>query len=103
MLKEKHPNYLMRDVLCEIGSARGDYFSYQVFIDEDFKGNRKAPQIFHYSMSAIDISIRIIETAFEEKEETRQLLNAKNLENKDGFKFNGVTGRERISKIKNET
>lgn len=90
-----HPNYLMRTVLCEIGPAKGDYFSYQVFIDKSFEGKEKAPKIFHYLLNAINISAEIIETAFTEKEETRLLLNTKNLENKETFSFNKATGRPR--------
>lgn len=90
-----HPNFLMRNVMCEIGPAQGDYFSYQVFIDKSFEGKERAPRIFHYLLTALRYSIELIKVSFDEKEQTRQLLNKKNLENKGQFHYNKTTGTKR--------
>jgi len=97
-----HPNYLMRNVLSEVGPAKGDYFSYEVFIDKTFEGKQKAPQIFHYLLQAIDISIEILEASFVTKEETRKLLDKKNVSNKEKYQSNWITGRAREFKDKKE-
>lgn len=61
-----HPNYLMRNLICEIGPAKGDYFSYEVFVDKEATGNFNASRMFHYLLQSLNYSIRIFKQSSEE-------------------------------------
>jgi len=65
-----HPNYLMRNSICEVGPAKGDAFSYEVFIDKEATGDFNANKIFHYLLQAINYSVEIFKTSFDEMNET---------------------------------
>jgi len=61
-----HPNYLMRNLICEVGPAKGDYFSHEVFVDKEATGDFNASKIFHYLLEAINYSTKILKTSYEE-------------------------------------
>jgi len=61
-----HPNYLMRNLICEVGPAKGDYFSYEVFVDKNATGNFNASRMFHYLLQSLNISIKTFKKSSEE-------------------------------------
>lgn len=81
-----HPNYLMRNLICEVGPAKGDYFSYEVFVDKDATGNFNASQIFHYLLQSLNISINIFKQSSEEMKTTFEELKKINDEKGDAYR-----------------
>jgi len=77
-----HPNFAMRSSVVGLGPAPGDYFSYEVFIDQAFAGDSRSPEIFHHLLNAIEISVQLINGAYGLKEVTREALNKKTFNTK---------------------
>lgn len=86
-----HPNLLMRRSLSDIVSAKGDVFCDEVLIDITHKGKSKSPENLKHLVTSLECCVILMNTAFTEKAQLRQLLDEKSLSNKDEHHFNKVT------------
>lgn len=90
-----HPKFAMRSSVIGLGPAPGDYFSYELSVDQAFTGDGRSAEVFHHLLNSINISIKIISRSFDLKESTRIKLNEKNLQYRTSLQFNQITDNPR--------